>query len=571
MEQKNAKRTAKTSQKNAVAKSAKTQAVATQKSANVKKSTATAKSAGATSAKTTAAPKTAKVQAAAAQKNAKVQIAAKSISVENRNGLKIVVRTAKHPKYGDDVKKIENARTQGEQDFSAENNRNRFKRTHQALLIKMKMDKNGGGEKRRSLGAERKAPRPRVKPKKHSTPIEDEQPKRRFSTGHITRTTTKRTKPVEVVAPEEVEESAATQEEEVVTKANNKANSKAKSTKNTNKAANKAGKSTGKTSKGAKSRKKKGENLPAVATTLALTIRQKKPPTELDIEGWHNLLLHAYLFDDVSKPKAIVVIVHGMMEHATRYADFADFLNRNGFLVLATDQRGHGKTMKDKTEYGCGEKDIFAESVRDQNLVIEYAHKTFGLPVFVFGHSYGSMITQFLIQQNKLIKKAVLCGTANGSSLALEFGYYACKMLAPFTNKNKRKSFAEKFVMNRYEKDFDRGNWLTRDEAEFDKYLADEFCGGNFPFAFYRSLLKNMHHANNGINRIGKKKLFLIAGEADPVGSQGKQVRSLYKRYLQNNINAKLKIYPQARHELINETNKEEVYADVLDFYNYQH
>lgn len=497
----------------------------------------------------------------ASKPSAAKQTAQQSTAKQSAASLKIVVRSAKHPAFGDDVKKISAGPQGGNLDgqtLSAAETRNRFKRTHQALLIKMKMDKNGGGEKRRSLGTVRIAPRPKVKPKKRSTPIEDEQPKRRFSTGHIARTTTTRKKPVDVIAPEEVEESAATQES-VVKKATNA------------KAANKSGKGTKKSGKNTKSRKKKGENLPAVATTLALAIRQPKPPKEFDIQGWHNLLLHAYLFDDVSKPKAVVVIVHGMMEHATRYAAFADFLNRNGFLVLATDQRGHGKTIKSKNEYGCGEEDIFAESVRDQNLVIEYAHKTFGLPVFVFGHSYGSMITQFLIQQNKLIKKAVLCGTANGSSLALESAYYACNALAPFTNKNKRKSFAEKFVMNRYEKDFDRGNWLTRDETEFDKYLADEFCGGNFPFAFYRSLLKNMHHANNGINRIGKKKLFLIAGEADPVGSQGKQVRSLYKRYLQNNINAKLKIYPKARHELVNETNKEEVYADVLDFYNYQH
>ena len=77
-----------------------------------------------------------------------------------------------------------------------------------------------------------------------------------------------------------------------------------------------------------------------------------------------------------------------------------------------------------------------------------------------------------------------------------------------------------------------------------------------------------MHKANGGISKIGSKKIFLIAGDNDPVGSCGKQVNSLYKLYLKNNIDAKMKLYKGARHELLNETNKEEVYKDVVDFYN---
>ena len=166
-----------------------------------------------------------------------------------------------------------------------------------------------------------------------------------------------------------------------------------------------------------------------------------------------------------------------------------------------------------------------------------------------------------------LVEKCVLCGTTNGSSLVMKLGGVVLSMLSPFKNESSKGGLAEKLCVKSYGKKFERGNWLTRDEKVFDEYQNDEYCGGSFPFSFYYSMIKNMTKANDGLDKIGDTKILLIAGDHDPVGSNGKYVTSLHKLYLQNNIDSKLKLYKDCRHELLNELNKDEVYADVLKFF----
>lgn len=284
------------------------------------------------------------------------------------------------------------------------------------------------------------------------------------------------------------------------------------------------------------------------------------------IDGYKGLKLHTAIYDKVDNPKAVVVIIHGMQEHCARYDDFAKFLNAHNYIVIATDLRGHGHTMQSKEEYGVGEKDIFKECLQDQMRVIDFA-KTYNLPLYIFGHSYGSMLTQNLVQMSPLVEKAVLCGTTNGDCMQFRAGSCLISLMSPFKNQDKRGGLAEKLCIESYGKGFENGNWFSRDEKVFEAYKADEFCGGTFPFSFYRSLIKNMRKTNDGIRKARGKKLFLIAGDKDPVGQQGKQVRKLLKIYLRNNVDAKMKLYSGARHELLNETNKDEVYRDVLKFF----
>lgn len=291
-------------------------------------------------------------------------------------------------------------------------------------------------------------------------------------------------------------------------------------------------------------------------------------PKNLKILGFNDLELNTYVYDNVENPKAVVIIIHGMQEHCLRYKNFAQYLNKNGYIAIASDLRGHGHTAISKEYLGYGEKDIFTETLTDQLNIINYANQTYNLPIYLFGHSYGSMLSQVLIQLTPLVEKCVLCGTANGSSGIMKLGNFVVNLLKPFKKETSKGGIIEKLCIKSYGKGFERGNWLTRDEKVFDEYLKDEYCGGSFPFSFYRSMINNMHNANKGIQKIGSKKVFLIAGDNDPVGSKGKQVKQLYKLYLKNNINAKMKLYKGARHELLNETNKDEVYKDVVDFYN---
>ena len=287
----------------------------------------------------------------------------------------------------------------------------------------------------------------------------------------------------------------------------------------------------------------------------------------LEIEGYHRLKLYTYIFDQVQNPKAAILIVHGMQEHAGRYIDFARFLNKNGYIVFANDLRGHGHTAIDK-KFGYGEKDIYKETVQDEIILIQKIKEAYNLPVYVFGHSYGSMLSQAIIQNTDLVEKCVLCGTANGSSGIMKAGGSFASFMSLFKGETSSGGMIEKMCIGGYGKKFENGNWLSRDEEVFKKYQEDEFCGGTFPFSFYKSMLSNMKKINKGINKIGNKKIFIIAGSEDPVGSKGKQIKSLNKLYLKNNINSRYKLYAECRHELLNEVNREEVYQDVVDFYN---
>lgn len=335
-------------------------------------------------------------------------------------------------------------------------------------------------------------------------------------------------------------------------------NEKAKKTKTTNK-------NLENKNKPKKSNKKETSK---VTDTKEKTQKANEKYLNIKILGYHDLPLNCYVFDKVKNPKAVVLIVHGMQEHCLRYQNFAEHLNKNGYVVVMSDLRGHGLTAISKDKLGHGEKDIFKETLQDQKNIIAYIKKQYDLPLYVFAHSYGSLLSQNLIQQCPEIEKCVLCGTTNGSSLTIKMGSSVVTMLSPFKSEKSKGGLVEKLCISSYGKKFKDGNWLTRDLEQYEKYKKDEYCGGSFPFSFYKSMIKNTRKSNKNIDKIGNKKIFLIAGDKDPVGEFGKQVKNLYNIYKKHNIDAKIKLYSGARHELINETNRDEVYADVVDFFN---
>lgn len=287
----------------------------------------------------------------------------------------------------------------------------------------------------------------------------------------------------------------------------------------------------------------------------------------IKIKSFDELELNAYLYE-AKEPKAIIQIVHGMQEHGKRYDYTCKELNKHGFTCLVSDLRGHGKTAKSIEDLGKNEEDIFASTVRDQEIISRYLKNKYpDLPLYIFGHSYGSFITQKYIQVCNIAKKAIICGTTNGDNVLMKFG----RIIAWFTKlkngKHGKATLIEKMSLNSYGKGFKNNNWLSRDEAVWDEYCKDEYCGTPFPVSFYASLFANMGKLNKGIKDIPKDtKIFLIYGSADPVGSQGKEIKKLYKKYQKANLDATIKVYENGRHEILNETNKNEVLSDIVGF-----
>ncbi len=280
-----------------------------------------------------------------------------------------------------------------------------------------------------------------------------------------------------------------------------------------------------------------------------------------------------YVWDEVSKPKAVVKIVHGMVEHSGRYDDFAKYLNGKGYIVVMNDLRGHGLSSKPDS-YGYEDGDMWTNNVQDQIAILEYCRGKYQLPVVVMGHSYGSFLTQAVMEEYPEVAGYILCG----SNLMKGIQYTLCKMVAKNMCRHKSPRYPAQLIVklsfDGYEKKFPGNNaWLNRDASEVKKYNDDPMCGYVCSANFYRSFM-------NGISKLYKKEyygridvdkpLLLIAGSDDPVGNYSKGVNKLEKFYTEKvGIKAvEKRFYDGARHEILNETCKSEVYNDVSEWLN---
>lgn len=285
------------------------------------------------------------------------------------------------------------------------------------------------------------------------------------------------------------------------------------------------------------------------------------------IIGFNDTKLTAYVWDKVTNPVGIVQIIHGMQEHITRYNNFAKFLNSNGYIVFGNDLRGHGETCGDVNNLGHTHSDIFGEIVEDEIIISNYLCNKYKLPLFVIGHSYGSFITQRYIQNCNLATKVVLCGTAYVKTPLMRFAKFVNNVITLFKGYDSPATLIENLSFGKYAKKFNNGNWLTRDEKIFLEYKNDKYCGTRFTNGFYKSSFKNFIANYKHLNSIQKDiQILIVCGNADPVGGYGKLSTKLEKVYIKNGINAKLNLYEGGRHEILNETNREEVYNDVLEF-----
>lgn len=286
------------------------------------------------------------------------------------------------------------------------------------------------------------------------------------------------------------------------------------------------------------------------------------------LKGYQDFQLVGYIWDNVENPKGVVQIIHGMQEHAKRYDDFAKFLNTQGLIVFASDLRGHGQTaIINNLPFGYSDGDIFMEIVQDQIIITDYLSKKYKLPVSIFGHSFGSMISQrYMVENGFKIKNIVICGSTYTNSLQFRAGYHIAKLCRLFKGKKANAKLIESMSLKKYGKKYKNGNWLSRDEKDWDTYNNDELCGKVFPNNFYWSFFKNARHNYKNLQNIPYYlPILLIAGTDDPVGGKNGMVK-LFFTYGKAKKKVYLKTYLDCRHELINEINKDEVYKDVAYF-----
>ena len=287
-----------------------------------------------------------------------------------------------------------------------------------------------------------------------------------------------------------------------------------------------------------------------------------------------KIFLHKW--DEVENPIGIIQIFHGMAEHGARYDDFANFLNNKGYIVYADDHRGHGKTADSIDALGYLGEDGFNNIVEDEYFITKNIKSEYpSLPIFIFAHSFGSFIGQeYINRYSDQVNGVILSGSAKQSGIDFRVGLAVTKLIKKFGDESKKNEFLESIIFDNYNKKEKDNNskfaWLSGDKNEVKKYEDDEYCGTVFTTNFYRNMFTGFKYLylkekTDKINR--SLPLFIIAGEMDPVGKYGKSVKKLFNHYKKLNLNnVSIKLYPEGRHELINEVNKFSIYNDIYNW-----
>ncbi|MEI8255972.1 MAG: alpha/beta hydrolase [Deltaproteobacteria bacterium] len=298
---------------------------------------------------------------------------------------------------------------------------------------------------------------------------------------------------------------------------------------------------------------------------------------EITVTADDGTPLHVYHWssDTPSTPRAVVHIAHGMAEHAARYARLAEALVAAGYEVYANDHRGHGKTARTEADLG-----FFAASngwrrvVDDLWLHIRTARERHaGVPVVLIGHSMGSFISQqVIIEHGDALAAAVLSGSNGKPPAIAAAGRVVARIERMRLGAHGRSKLLNALSFDDYNKAFrpnrTKFDWLSRDQAEVDKYVADPLCG----FMVCTQLWVDLLDVLGDIASPAKQArisptlpVYIVAGSEDPVGAQTRGLEQLRGAYAAAGLTRVAhRYYPGGRHEIFNETNRDEVTRDLI-------
>ena len=289
--------------------------------------------------------------------------------------------------------------------------------------------------------------------------------------------------------------------------------------------------------------------------------------------GVCEIATNAYTPDD-GVFDTVLVIHHGMAEHQERYLGFIDYLCRNGIAVYMHDMANHGKSNTDYELTGWfGEKDGWKGLIQDLKRNVEFAKsENPGKKLIVMGHSMGSFICRCYTSMypNDGFSGAIYMGTGGPNPIA-GMGKAMASMMGGIQGKRHKSKTLDKMTFGSYGKRCEGRtpfDWLTRDPAIVDKYIADPYCGFLFTIQGMHDLVDLNVAANTDEWYAGipaDAKILLTSGAMDPVGDYGKGIDTIYKGLLSTgHTQVTLKLYPDCRHEILNELNRDEVMADIL-------
>lgn len=294
--------------------------------------------------------------------------------------------------------------------------------------------------------------------------------------------------------------------------------------------------------------------------------------------GLCDIFAWGYFPDDSVSVKGVIQIAHGMAEHHERYEDFIHYLNENGYAVFINDHLGHGKSVANDEELGFfGKHAGYIHLVEDMKELTDIAKRECPeLPFILFGHSMGSMLARLYTERyGSELQAAIYCGTA-GSNPAAQPGIAIVKAIKSLKGDHFRSKFIDKLAFGSYNKKIKPQrtpfDWLTSDDAVVDQYIADPYCGFLFTTCGYQDLMELIVVINRADWYTAVPEnlpIYLVAGDADPVGNYGKGIKEVYQGLIDSKHNdVVMKLFTGDRHEILNEKNKKEVYKSILDWIN---
>lgn len=272
--------------------------------------------------------------------------------------------------------------------------------------------------------------------------------------------------------------------------------------------------------------------------------------------------------------RGVVQILHGMAEHSSRYARFAQRLTDHGYAVYGSDHRGHGRTSGTRASFAA--KNGWQSVLDDLRAVTDRAREEHpGLPVFLVGHSMGSFLARaYAAQHGSELAGIVLTGTAGGAGALGKVGVFLAATQARLRGHTHTSGLLNTLTFGQYNSAFKptrtEFDWLSRDPAEVDKYVNDPDCGFVFSAGAFTDVLKGLAEVNTDqlASRVPKDlPVHLASGDMDPVGANGKGVRQVADQLRRAGVqDVTLTLWPEARHEILNETNRDEVEIEIVDW-----
>lgn len=277
-----------------------------------------------------------------------------------------------------------------------------------------------------------------------------------------------------------------------------------------------------------------------------------------------------------AEPKAAIQVVHGMCEYFGRYKEFSDFMTSHGFAVAGDDHLGHGRTAERKEDRGFfSENNGWRFLVRDEKRMTEILKEKYpDTPIILLGHSMGSFIARLYTSwYSEGISAALFMGTSSGAPAGAAAGT-AVKLLenaaGTKTHLETSQEIFYHFLTRRVSDKTGELDWITRDREKTKFFKEDPL--GNFAFTAgaYRDLVKLLNEVSSkdwAYSLPKKLPVMLMSGEEDPISDYGKGARKVYRRLVKAGMeNVSIRLYVDARHELINELNRAEVYEDILNW-----